>query len=187
MTCISVYVYLIYDVAGSHSGYVGFTSKSLKKRLGQHLGYARRGSQAHCHSAIRKLNYEVGITVLEISTSGKYREAEILWIAHFKKMGWNLWNMTDGGDGALGYKWTEAHKNASRGVRKSPQHCKNMSEGKRKRDKERPGEFAGENNPMFGERYTPEEKQEHSNIMKQYYKNKREASIKNKESKDESL
>ena len=104
-------IYLIYDLSEELNGYVGFTLYSIERRLKTHIRNARRGVQFHISRALRKLNYQVGIKLLEVVPEGKlWQEAERRWIKQYREDGWNLWNMTPGGDGVVGVPLSEEHK-----------------------------------------------------------------------------
>jgi hypothetical protein len=59
--------------------------------------------------------------VLEVATATTWENRERFWIAHGRELGWELFNLTDGGDGLHGLipsaehrrKISEAHKRGS--------------------------------------------------------------------------
>lgn len=53
---------------------------------------------------LRRLGHEYQILVLEETTKDQLAEAECEWIAEARRQGVDLLNLTDGGEGALGYK-----------------------------------------------------------------------------------
>jgi hypothetical protein len=112
-------IYLIYDSSGKHNGYVGKTLGTIESRLAGHIDKAKRNSKYHCHRALRKLKYAVQITLLEEIPDGiSWEAAEQKWIKRYKEdLGWNLWNMTDGGEGTSGFKWEEDSKNKQSKIR----------------------------------------------------------------------
>jgi hypothetical protein len=85
--------------------YVGKTIKSLECRLGEHLTQARNGFFSHKCNWIRSMfaqGLSPTITILE-KVKGDGCAAERKWIAYFKSYGIELTNLTDGGEGNLGW------------------------------------------------------------------------------------
>lgn len=81
--------------------YVGYTSKTLKTRLIQHLSEARKGFQSHrckwIRSVVSKGEFPK-ILLLETVNEENWSERERFWIARF---GVRLTNDTAGGDGLI--------------------------------------------------------------------------------------
>lgn len=98
----SAKIYLIFDLTGKSAGYVGWTVKTIQRRLREHCLAAFHDGQFHVHRAIRKLSYNVGVRLLEdVPEDASPQELEKSWIKRYRDLGWHLWNMTDGGDGWL--------------------------------------------------------------------------------------
>jgi group I intron endonuclease len=138
----------IYFITNKINGkiYVGLTSEGVK-RWNKHLKTAAGGpikcapSYSYIHKAINKYgadNFSFDI-IEEHQTIDELKEAEIFWISYLKQIGVQLYNLTDGGDGILGYKYTDAQKQA-------------LSDRMK-------GIFAGDKNPFFGQKHTDETKQ----------------------------
>lgn len=86
--------------------YIGRTSKSLRRRLSAHKSAAKKGSKTYVYRWIRK-SLAIGETILitPLEENLTYEESgfrEIFYIKEFRELGYNLTNLTDGGDGALG-------------------------------------------------------------------------------------
>lgn len=98
------FVYALTDPRNQAVRYVGFTSKTIEQRLGQHLKEAYQYEYRRCRW-IRSL-LKVGVTPqavkLEEGVGDGWAEAEIRWIAKFKEAGADLTNHTIGGEGTLG-------------------------------------------------------------------------------------
>jgi hypothetical protein len=85
--------------------YVGRTKPdSPERRLKTHIKDATAGRKYHIHNWIRKVQ-EGGDTVVAITLESNLTweesgKREIYWIAYYKEQGFDLTNMTSGGDGA---------------------------------------------------------------------------------------
>lgn len=111
------HIYALRDPESLAVRYVGKTSKSLAQRLASHRIEAFRKTPtgnwvARFHRAnwLRALYSEGKIPLAEILESGNddadWCTAEKKWIQHFRAIGADLINGTDGGEGALGAKRT---------------------------------------------------------------------------------
>lgn len=111
------YVYTLIDPRNNLPFYVG---KGIGERCNAHLleakYYVKRKSLKL--SKIRKLmrlGMEPIVVKVEENVSDKQAlDLECLLIAEMRDLGFKLTNMTDGGDGAKGYKHTEEHKQMMR-------------------------------------------------------------------------
>lgn len=104
-------MYTIYKITNQTNKkfYVGFTSRPLQKRWREHLSLSRRGSRQHLHRAMRKNAPSVfDLCVLEegknLDFGKNFREP--YWISVLEPE----YNMTNGGDGLLGYKSSPSQK-----------------------------------------------------------------------------
>lgn len=111
------YVYLLVDPRNNQPFYVG---KGRGNRCRAHLDeakyYVKRRSKKL--AKIRKL-FSLGMepTIIKVEenvTDAQAIDLEVLLIAEMRDIGIPLTNMTDGGDGAQGYKHTEEHKQIMR-------------------------------------------------------------------------
>lgn len=111
------YVYLLIDPRNNLPFYVG---KGSGKRCYFHSLEAKyyRDRKSKKLNKIRKLSSlglePIVVKVEENVTDKQAMEFECLLIAEIRDLGIDLTNMTDGGDGAKGYKHTEAHKQKMR-------------------------------------------------------------------------
>lgn len=99
-------VYALADPATLEIRYVGKTTVSLHKRLLQHIERARTGlKQRRLFSWLRSIQFAPTAFALEVDPSD-LDAAEVRWIAELREAGFNLCNMTNGGDGGPGYRHT---------------------------------------------------------------------------------
>lgn len=133
---MSVRAYLITNKVSGRR-YVGITVKTLRKRWLRHCCDARNGSKWLLHQAFRK--YGVGaFTIEEIGLFSTWHEAqqgERELVTRYDTFGAQGYNMTGGGDGALGYRFDQTQKEA-------------ISERTKK-----------EGNPFFGRQHSEQTKQ----------------------------
>jgi hypothetical protein len=106
-------IYGLVDPRDEMVRYVGFTAQSLQVRLTEHLSESRRGA-AGKGAWIRELvsaGLQPRIAQLELTARNTWQERERWWISHF---GDRLTNLTAGGDGTLGYRYTPEELEAMR-------------------------------------------------------------------------
>ena len=122
--------------------YVGITKQKPKYRWNNGKGYTRTDEQILFKRAIIKYgwnNFTHVIILNNISElEAKYTERHLIRWYKIHKLSYNI---TDGGDGALGAGYTHSGWHHS-------------AESKRKMSESRKGIFAGVNNPMFGRHET---------------------------------
>ncbi len=104
--------FLIYTLVDGNSRYVRYSTCGLK-RPQQHWKYVQSGKidrlfNLKVYRWLRTLVSEPEIIVLqEYETFEELLSAEVHWIAALHAEGFNLMNMTDGGDGTAGHKFTD--------------------------------------------------------------------------------
>jgi group I intron endonuclease len=107
-------MFVIYRVVNSLTGdsYIGFTTKmNPESRFERHKRNALRGMKFHLYAAMRKYGTEnFSFEILEMGENTDYghKVAEPLYIAWLQPR----YNMTRGGDGVVGYVYTEEAKAA---------------------------------------------------------------------------
>ncbi len=102
-------IYALEDEFGSIR-YIGKTSCGLRKRLHGHLTDARtKTNNAHrCRWMRAMLSRGCSPKIILIGeTDGDGSLEEIAWIAYGKQEGWRLTNITDGGEGCSGLKFSD--------------------------------------------------------------------------------
>lgn len=117
----------VYGLASSEDGklrYIGQTTGALNKRLIHHHYDAKKLSTIHKSNWIRSVIARGHkIVIFPIEENAPWGSAEIRWIKHYRELGCDLVNTTDGGEGVVGYIRTPeqraAHADRMRG-RTSP-------------------------------------------------------------------
>lgn len=92
----------------SRKMYVGITTKTKEARLGKHFAAAKMDSRSFVHQAIRKYGKESFI-IEEVAQALSWEEVlklEIFYIKHMNTYAPNGYNMTKGGEGRLGFKYS---------------------------------------------------------------------------------
>lgn len=95
------FIYGLYDPVSSELRYIG-KADDPTDRLKQHIGEAREGVKSHKSNWIRKLLSEdlaPFLRILEEVKVKNWQKKETKWIKKSRKAGYNLTNMTDGGEG----------------------------------------------------------------------------------------
>lgn len=140
--------------------YIGWTNKSIDVRWREHCGASKK-SLLHFHLAIKK--YGVGDEIwqheiLDVLAKQKgAKRAEIVWIEHRKTTNFHEghfgYNMTDGGDGAAGFKYTDVQRQNIKRIRAEMKDVHRLNN-------------TGEKNPMFGRKQSAASKEKNrlSNI-----------------------
>lgn len=127
----NIYIYTLSCPITKEIRYVGKTN-SIRRRLQSHIDYARNTKRKRRHIAdwilsLLKRGLRPIITVIEESNEGNWIERETYWITHFRNLGFNLCNLTDGGESNNGYVYSEELKEIRRNARlgyKTPQSTK---------------------------------------------------------------
>lgn len=92
--------------------YVGATN-NFKRRMQEHNKRARRGDTAPLYIAMRKYEHETEI-VFESEDYDEVLKYERIVIKNFKDLGYELYNLTEGGKGMLGHSHTDETKQKMR-------------------------------------------------------------------------
>jgi D-mannonate dehydratase len=91
--------------------YIGQTCVSVSKRLNKHIENARCGIKTHCYNWIRsqlKIGNQINAVILE--KNAIYGVSERKWIKWYRLLGAELTNLTDGGDGVIGWRPTDEQR-----------------------------------------------------------------------------
>lgn len=115
-------IYALHDPSDvTPSVYVGMTIYP-RRRLWEHLNPNSNKTRTPKNEWIRSLvqrNVTPHMVVLEtIPPGGDYQESEQFWITSLHAMGLQLVNVTDGGYGMRGYKWTPEEYDKNKAARK---------------------------------------------------------------------
>jgi hypothetical protein len=110
-------IYLITDSLTGKVRYIG-KATDFKRRVFAHRKDLRLGT--HCnqhlqrwHDKLVKAGGEPIYTIVQEVLPGMLNEVEREWIAKGRTKGWQLCNITDGGDGADGKPWSDEEKRAA--------------------------------------------------------------------------
>lgn len=126
----------VYKITFSNNKvYIGITNRSLKDRMVEHKSRLKTGRKNKLYSAMKKYE-DFQVDILEkCETYDMAKTLEIKYIKHFNSNGAGGYNMTDGGDGALGYRPSDQTRDrmskAQKGKKRSPEHIKTISEAKK--------------------------------------------------------
>lgn len=171
-------MYTVYLITNNINGkrYVGITSRNYLERYKEHINEAINGSKTILHNAIRKYGKDnFNIIILESNIS--YEEAsdkEQYYISKYNTYYTSGigYNMTIGGNGTVGYHFTEADKSKiseSLKGHKFPE-SRNLKikeamtgreykpEWREALSKSRLGRFKGEENPFYGKKHSDQTK-----------------------------
>ena len=117
-------IYALIDTSGVESRifYVGMTIKPAQARFKAHINEAKRGEGKVDTKKNRKVmkllkTENLDMIILEQNeewTNEDLAQKEKWWISSLISKGVQLTNLTEGGDGTAGYKYTEEQKNAIR-------------------------------------------------------------------------
>ena len=107
--------FIIYGLVDPRTGqlrYIGKSSSGMKRPRRHFYEDARLLPHLHVSRWIRQLQsqgltYQI-VVFQELPDAEGLSEAEIGWIAYFRKVGCPLTNLTDGGDGMSGFRHTDA-------------------------------------------------------------------------------
>lgn len=106
------YIYILLDPRNNAVRYVGW-SFAPRKRLAAHIRRAKYvvSHKAHWIMQLTSAGLRPNMEIVETGY-GDWNEAERRWIAHYRSAGCNLTNLTDGGEGTVGYNPTpeERHR-----------------------------------------------------------------------------
>ena len=84
--------------------YIGQTTQPLNKRLSQHLNYAKCRKTAVHKWMFRELNDGFKIVIFLLHDGAVFNVTEIDVIAQYKSNGARLLNLTEGGEGTVGWR-----------------------------------------------------------------------------------
>jgi hypothetical protein len=107
-------IYALCEFPSQAPRYVGKTVRSLRLRMAAHRQTSRRAARLPVHRWLAKREREgrqVCIKWIEtVDAFGDWQARERHWIATLRAEGASLLNLTAGGEGLAGHKFTEEHK-----------------------------------------------------------------------------
>ncbi len=142
---------IIYKATNKFNGkiYIGITTRNLDERISDHIYRSSVGSKYLFHKALRK--YGIQSFSIHIIDTAKTKETlikkEISWINRLNTKAPSGYNLTNGGDGIVGWirseQWKRKISKTMTGRKRPMQSAKMM----------------GKNNPMFGKTHSETTKQ----------------------------
>ena len=172
--------------------YIGLTARTIKERWDEHNKDAKAGDMRCLFASLRKYNMVDTFQMIVIDTAETEKELCEKEIAHIEihnshyKRGYG-YNMTDGGEGVIGYSHTDETKEK---LRTSTLKQFESTEARQKQSEALKNYF--ENNPEARQKNSesqkkynkdnPEKGKKHSEVMKKHYEST-EARQKNSEAK----
>lgn len=96
-------IYMLIDPRDEEIRYIGWTSRTLERRLYEHVHIVSHGRlKKEWVRQLLQCGLEPRIQVIQQVPAQSWAAAKIYWIGFFRKMGCPLTNMSNGGDGNLG-------------------------------------------------------------------------------------
>jgi group I intron endonuclease len=175
---------LIYSLTfPNNKKYIGLTMYTIEKRFKEHCRDADNGSEYPVHNAIRKYGKD-NIKLEIIDTTKTYEELQKLeqkYIFEYDTLAQNGkgYNQTIGGDGTIGYKFnSKQRENASNAQKKRAKEnveCfKKVSEGNKLYNQLHPEKAQNHSEFMKKRLEDPNLRKDHSEKIKNLYKNEPE-------------
>ncbi len=126
-------IYVLRDPLNDNVRYVGRTTLKLTDRLSAHFRDRSKCHRTSWLKSLRSMGLTPKIEELEKCSIDESSSFEIRWIKHFRELGCNLVNGTDGGEGMLNPSAETRSKISSslKGRPKSKEHAKRISLGKK--------------------------------------------------------
>ena len=168
---------LIYGLVDPRNGmlrYVGWSSNGMGRPIARHAAKCRNWEKSLKNAGVKK-QVVIFQEFPELAACSKdevnaaLKMIEPGWIAHFKKMGFDLTNMTDGGEGAVGRVKSEQER---RKISQRMTGAGNPMFGKPSTAVGKPGWMTGvkgEAHPMHGYRHNAENRKKMSEAAKAYW------------------
>ena len=106
-----VYIYSLKDPRDYQIKYIG-KALDIDKRYKQHIKNYTNKKSLKSSWVLSLLQYGLQpiLEIVEICNESKWQEREKYWIKYYKELGFDLKNMTNGGDGNTGLKMSDASK-----------------------------------------------------------------------------
>jgi group I intron endonuclease len=111
---MKIFIYTLEDSKGNIR-YVG-KSKDIKRRFREHIKNYEK-SNSYKNNWIKSLLNMGKYPVISIIDEVEYEDSaffEMFWISQFQSWGFNLTNLTIGGEGTIGYRFTDEQKQKMR-------------------------------------------------------------------------
>lgn len=129
-----IYIYALIDPRTNEVRYVG-KSNNPKKRYVRHISCKDNGKYKNRWiKQLIKINLLPILNIIEECDESKWSEREQCWIKYYRELGCRLTNLTDGGEGSIGYIPTEETR-------------KKLSDSLK-------GKLSGKCNPFYGKHHS---------------------------------
>lgn len=106
MTCPDTRGVTVYTLSSSRDGavrYVGQTVQPISARFRQHINNSKNNKTPVARWIKRELEHGYSINITPLEMNAMLHVAEMSWIARFRADGTKILNLTDGGEGTLGW------------------------------------------------------------------------------------
>jgi hypothetical protein len=127
-------IYVLKDPRNNEIRYVGKTVKKLSDRLCSHICVAKKREVINHRTnwiySLLSQGLEPIMELIEtVPVNEGWQERERYWIKHYRELGYNLVNVTDGGggDGPIVCKWNVNRHSGMRGKKMSDEHRAKIS------------------------------------------------------------
>lgn len=110
---MSVFVYALVDPRTDTIRYIGQTINGMDRATAHWRRKTIREHNDLCHAWVRKLlslQLVPEVVILEECSEDDLNLNEMFWIASIRASGGQLLNMTDGGEGTHGFRWSDKEK-----------------------------------------------------------------------------
>lgn len=107
-------MYIVYSAKINNKYYIGFTSKSLDKRINSHFSKMQNGSTYYFHNALRKYKKVKWEIIFQTNNKATALKKEQFYIEQYNSFHPNGYNMTIGGEGTIGIKRSNSYKQKAR-------------------------------------------------------------------------
>lgn len=131
---MKTFIYSLCDPITEEVRYIGKTDQYLKQRLYSHIQESKSDKRSHKISWIKSLlskGLKPLIKIVDEVPQDEWKYWECYYIELYKSRGYNLTNLTDGGQGGSGYKHTEESRERMRqsklGQKLSEEHKNKIS------------------------------------------------------------
>ncbi len=158
-----IYIYTLSDPDTLEIKYVGVTLYP-KIRYKQHLNDKKNTKKSCWIKSLNRFNKIPTMNIIEISDENSWEDRERYYISHFKSIGHDIKNLTDGGGGSFGYKFTDDVKKSFSINRKgelNPFYNREHSNETKEMLSKIASERIGSKNPMWGKK----QKESSKNLM----------------------
>jgi len=110
MSNVACKIYSLSSTSNNEVRYIGQTTQKLNRRLSQHICYAKKKATAVTKWIMRELELGFKININLLNDNAVFNLTEIEAIKDYRLKGFRLLNLTDGGEGTLGWRGNKGNK-----------------------------------------------------------------------------